>query len=160
MGKVMTLVVGIFMLGALAVPAGAYSFTSSYGTNPLGTFYSGSPLNMGGLSSIYGSSGPFSTMGGFGSGLSNFGGFGNGVGSLFGNSFGNSYGNGFGNSMTGTDLGQVSLLDSGTDLFSGSASDSPFGDMFGGSIFPRIGREPYIMMMGPYDFYWFRLRWL
>jgi hypothetical protein len=32
--------------------------------------------------------------------------------------------------------------------------------MFGGSIFPRIGGEPYIMMMGPYDFYWFRLRWL
>jgi maltose alpha-D-glucosyltransferase/alpha-amylase len=33
-------------------------------------------------------------------------------------------------------------------------------EMFGGSIFPRIGRELYIMMMGPYDFYWFRLRWL
>ena len=26
-------------------------------------------------------------------------------------------------------------------------------EMFGGSIFPRIGREAYIMMMGPYDFY-------
>jgi maltose alpha-D-glucosyltransferase/alpha-amylase len=33
-------------------------------------------------------------------------------------------------------------------------------EMFGGSIFPRIGREPYIMMMGPYDFFWFRVRWL
>jgi maltose alpha-D-glucosyltransferase/alpha-amylase len=33
-------------------------------------------------------------------------------------------------------------------------------EMFGGSIFPRIGRDPYIMMMGSYDFYWFRLRWL
>ena len=33
-------------------------------------------------------------------------------------------------------------------------------EMFGHSVFPRIGREPYIMMMGPYDFYWFRLRWL
>jgi maltose alpha-D-glucosyltransferase / alpha-amylase len=33
-------------------------------------------------------------------------------------------------------------------------------EMFGGSIFPRIGRDPYIMMMGAYDFYWFRLRWL
>jgi len=33
-------------------------------------------------------------------------------------------------------------------------------EMFGGSIFPRIGEGPYIMMMGPYDFYWFRLRWL
>jgi maltose alpha-D-glucosyltransferase/alpha-amylase len=33
-------------------------------------------------------------------------------------------------------------------------------EMFGGSIFPRVGLEPYIMMMGPYAFYWFRLRWL
>jgi maltose alpha-D-glucosyltransferase/alpha-amylase len=33
-------------------------------------------------------------------------------------------------------------------------------EMFGGSIFPRIRPEPYIMMMGPYDFFWFRLRWL
>jgi maltose alpha-D-glucosyltransferase / alpha-amylase len=33
-------------------------------------------------------------------------------------------------------------------------------EMFGGSIFPRIRREPYTMMMGPYAFYWFRLRWL
>ncbi len=31
-------------------------------------------------------------------------------------------------------------------------------EMFGSSIFPRIRREPYIMMLGPYDFYWFRLR--
>jgi maltose alpha-D-glucosyltransferase/alpha-amylase len=31
-------------------------------------------------------------------------------------------------------------------------------EMFGGSIFPRIGTVPYVMMMGPYDFYWFRLR--
>jgi maltose alpha-D-glucosyltransferase/alpha-amylase len=31
-------------------------------------------------------------------------------------------------------------------------------EMFGGSIFPRIGAAPYVMMMGPYDFYWFRLR--
>jgi len=33
-------------------------------------------------------------------------------------------------------------------------------EMFGGSIFPRIGGEPYAMMIGPYDFYWFRLRYL
>jgi len=33
-------------------------------------------------------------------------------------------------------------------------------EMFGGSIFPRIGTDPYVMMMGPYTFYWFRLRWL
>jgi len=31
-------------------------------------------------------------------------------------------------------------------------------EMFGGSIFPRIRRELYIMMLGPYGFYWFRLR--
>ena len=33
-------------------------------------------------------------------------------------------------------------------------------EMFGGSIFPRIGNGLYRMMMGPYDFYWFRLRYL
>jgi maltose alpha-D-glucosyltransferase/alpha-amylase len=33
-------------------------------------------------------------------------------------------------------------------------------EMFGASIFPRINHEPYVMMMGPYNFYWFRLRWL
>ncbi|HEY7284273.1 MAG TPA: maltose alpha-D-glucosyltransferase [Vicinamibacterales bacterium] len=33
-------------------------------------------------------------------------------------------------------------------------------EMFGRSVFPRIRSEPYIMMMGPYNFYWFRLRWL
>jgi maltose alpha-D-glucosyltransferase/alpha-amylase len=33
-------------------------------------------------------------------------------------------------------------------------------EMFGGSIFPRISRDPYPVMMGPYDFYWLRLRWL
>jgi len=42
---------------------------------------------------------------------------------------------------------------------SGLAGAIPI-EMFGHSVFPRIGREPYIMMMGPYDFYWFRLRWL
>ena len=33
-------------------------------------------------------------------------------------------------------------------------------EMFGGSIFPRISQQPYPMMIGPDDFYWFRLRWL
>jgi maltose alpha-D-glucosyltransferase/alpha-amylase len=33
-------------------------------------------------------------------------------------------------------------------------------EMFGGSVFPRIGRDPYILTLGPYTFYWFRLRWL
>ena len=33
-------------------------------------------------------------------------------------------------------------------------------EMFGHSVFPRISREPYVMMMGSFNFYWFRLRWL
>jgi maltose alpha-D-glucosyltransferase/alpha-amylase len=33
-------------------------------------------------------------------------------------------------------------------------------EMFGGSVFPRIGTSPYILTLGPYDFFWFRLRWL
>jgi len=31
-------------------------------------------------------------------------------------------------------------------------------EMFGGTIFPRIGDLPYLLTMGPYQFYWFRLR--
>jgi maltose alpha-D-glucosyltransferase/alpha-amylase len=30
-------------------------------------------------------------------------------------------------------------------------------EMFGKSLFPRIG-EPYILTLGPYDFFWFKLR--
>ena len=56
------------------------------------------------------------------------------------------------NNLAGT--AQVVELD-----LAGFAGAIPI-EMFGGSIFPRIGREPYVMMMGPYDFYWFRLRWL
>ncbi len=33
-------------------------------------------------------------------------------------------------------------------------------EMFGGSIFPRIGELPYMLTLSPYDFFWFRLRWL
>jgi maltose alpha-D-glucosyltransferase/alpha-amylase len=33
-------------------------------------------------------------------------------------------------------------------------------EMFGRSLFPRIGEGPYVMTLGPYDFFWFRLRWL
>ena len=33
-------------------------------------------------------------------------------------------------------------------------------EMFGHSLFPRIGELPYMLTLGPYDFYWFRLRWL
>ena len=32
-------------------------------------------------------------------------------------------------------------------------------EMFGGSVFPRIDREPYLLTLGPYGYYWFRLRW-
>ena len=33
-------------------------------------------------------------------------------------------------------------------------------EMFGGSLFPRIGELPYMLTLTPYSFYWFRLRWL
>ena len=33
-------------------------------------------------------------------------------------------------------------------------------EMFGRSVFPRIQERPYVMTLGPYDFFWFRLRWL
>jgi maltose alpha-D-glucosyltransferase/alpha-amylase len=33
-------------------------------------------------------------------------------------------------------------------------------EMFGLSLFPRIGEWPYMLTLGPYDFYWFKLRWL
>jgi maltose alpha-D-glucosyltransferase / alpha-amylase len=31
-------------------------------------------------------------------------------------------------------------------------------EMFGRNIFPRIGEVPYLLTMGPYQFYWFQLR--
>jgi len=31
-------------------------------------------------------------------------------------------------------------------------------EMFGGNPFPRVGRTPYLLTLGPYQFYWFRLR--
>jgi maltose alpha-D-glucosyltransferase/alpha-amylase len=31
-------------------------------------------------------------------------------------------------------------------------------EMFGKSLFPRIGELPYMLTLGPYDFFWFRLR--
>jgi maltose alpha-D-glucosyltransferase/alpha-amylase len=33
-------------------------------------------------------------------------------------------------------------------------------EMFGGSLFPRVGERAYVLTLGPYDFYWFKLRWL
>jgi maltose alpha-D-glucosyltransferase/alpha-amylase len=33
-------------------------------------------------------------------------------------------------------------------------------EMFGNSVFPRIGEAPYGLTLGPYDFFWFKLRWL
>jgi maltose alpha-D-glucosyltransferase/alpha-amylase len=33
-------------------------------------------------------------------------------------------------------------------------------EMFGLSLFPRIGELPYMLTLGPYDFFWFTLRWL
>jgi maltose alpha-D-glucosyltransferase/alpha-amylase len=31
-------------------------------------------------------------------------------------------------------------------------------EMFGRNLFPRIGELPYLLTLGPYEFYWFRLR--
>jgi maltose alpha-D-glucosyltransferase/alpha-amylase len=31
-------------------------------------------------------------------------------------------------------------------------------EMFGRNLFPRVGNLPYLLTMGPYQFYWFRLR--
>jgi maltose alpha-D-glucosyltransferase/alpha-amylase len=31
-------------------------------------------------------------------------------------------------------------------------------EMFGRNLFPRIGDLPYLLTMGPYEFFWFRLR--
>ena len=31
-------------------------------------------------------------------------------------------------------------------------------EMFGRNMFPRVGDVPYLLTMGPYQFYWFRLR--
>jgi maltose alpha-D-glucosyltransferase/alpha-amylase len=33
-------------------------------------------------------------------------------------------------------------------------------EMFGRSLFPRVGAAPYVLTLGPYDFFWFTLRWL
>jgi len=33
-------------------------------------------------------------------------------------------------------------------------------EMFGGSLFPRIGNLPYMLTLAPYWFHWFHLRWL
>lgn len=30
-------------------------------------------------------------------------------------------------------------------------------ELLGGSVFPRIGQQPYTLTLAPYDFYWFRL---
>jgi maltose alpha-D-glucosyltransferase/alpha-amylase len=31
-------------------------------------------------------------------------------------------------------------------------------EMFGRNLFPRIGELPYLLTLGPYQFYWFRLK--
>jgi maltose alpha-D-glucosyltransferase/alpha-amylase len=31
-------------------------------------------------------------------------------------------------------------------------------EMFGRNLFPRFGDLPYLLTLGPYQFYWFRLR--
>lgn len=31
-------------------------------------------------------------------------------------------------------------------------------ELFGESRFPRVGEQPYVLSLGPYGFYWFKLR--
>jgi maltose alpha-D-glucosyltransferase / alpha-amylase len=31
-------------------------------------------------------------------------------------------------------------------------------EMFGRSLFPRFGNVPYLLTLGPYQFFWFQLR--
>ncbi len=31
-------------------------------------------------------------------------------------------------------------------------------EMFGKNIFPRVGDLPYLLTLGPYQFFWFRMR--
>jgi maltose alpha-D-glucosyltransferase/alpha-amylase len=31
-------------------------------------------------------------------------------------------------------------------------------EMYGGNIFPRLGRGPYLLTLGAFQFFWFRLR--
>ncbi len=31
-------------------------------------------------------------------------------------------------------------------------------EMFGNNVFPRVGELPYLLTLGPYQSYWFRLR--
>ncbi len=33
-------------------------------------------------------------------------------------------------------------------------------EIFGGSVFPRVTEAPYLLTLGPYGYYWLRLRWL
>jgi maltose alpha-D-glucosyltransferase/alpha-amylase len=30
-------------------------------------------------------------------------------------------------------------------------------ELFGETVFPRIGEQPYFLSLGPHTFYWFRL---
>ena len=44
------------------------------------------------------------------------------------------------------------------ELDPGSLAGAIPVEMFGRSIFPRIGTGPYVLTLGPYDFFWFKLR--
>ncbi len=114
LGKVIALILGLLMLGALAASAGAQFYGNSWP-------YSGahSPFGLvgpGGLNSMF---------------------------SPFGSSFGypgyGSYGYGPFSSYYGYPSGSYYGYPSGSlfnnDLFSGLGSDSPFGSMFGGNLF-------------------------
>ena len=58
-----------------------------------------------------------------------------------------------------TAAGSSSVAAVSTAVRSSVAGAVPI-EMFGKSLFPRIGTLPYLLTMGPYAFYWFRLRHL
>jgi hypothetical protein len=130
LGKVTVLVVGLFMLGALAAPAAAYTFQNSWSSSPYGSYFSNPLSSLGGLggtdlSSIYGSSGPFGSLGSS-YGYSPYSGYSSYPYSGYSSNPYSGY-----SSPLSTDLGSTSDSLFGDGLF---GSDSPFGSMFG-SIF-------------------------
>jgi hypothetical protein len=131
LGKVTVLVVGLFMLGALAAPAAAITFQNSWSSSPYGSYFSNPLSALGGLggtdlSQVYGSSGPFGSLGSS-YGYSPYSGYSSYPYSGYTSSPYSGY------TSSPTDLSSTSpsssIFDSG--LF---GSDSPFANMFGNTF--------------------------
>jgi maltose alpha-D-glucosyltransferase/alpha-amylase len=57
-------------------------------------------------------------------------------------------------------VGNLSATAQAVELDLGPLAGAIPIEMFGRSLFPRIRERPYVLTLGPYGFYWFRLRWL